>query len=102
MSGAACEAARAEVIRWNESEGQGDGIELAALDTAVLRYDGQGKLIVPARSEPEEITRKGETTEVSYATRGVAAPAEVLPRRLEVSSRPGRRMTSWLPLSGWC
>lgn len=87
MSGAACEAARAEVIRWNESEGQGDGIELAALDTAVLRYDGQGKLIVPARSEPEEITRKGETTEVSYATRGVAAPAEVLPQVRLIATR---------------
>jgi hypothetical protein len=81
MSGAACEAARAEVIRWNEPEGQGDEIQLASLDTAVLRYDGQGKLIVPAGPEPDEESREeeGEIAELSYSTKGVSAPAEVLP-----------------------
>lgn len=89
MSGVACEAARAEVIRWNEPEGQTEAIELASLDTAVLRYDGQGKLIVPARQEPEEIPREGkaEATDVSYSTKGVAAPAEVLPSIRLIATR---------------
>jgi hypothetical protein len=89
MYGAACGASLAEVIRWNEPEGQGAEIELASLDTSVLRYDSQGKLIVPARSEPEEEVREreGEATEVSYSSRGVAAPAEVLPQVRLVAAR---------------
>lgn len=86
MSGAACGASQAEVIRWNEPEGQGAEIELASLNTSVLRYDGQGKLIVPARPEPEE-AREGEATEVSYSSKGVAAPAEVLPSIRLVAAR---------------
>jgi len=89
MSGAACGASQAEVIRWNDPEGQEAEIELATLDTSVLRYDGQGKLIVPMRQEPEEEAREGEgeTTEVSYSTKGVAAPAEVLPSIRLVAAR---------------
>ena len=89
MSGVACEAARAEVIRWNEPEGQGEEIELASLDTAVLRYDGQGKLIVPARPEPDEEAREveGEATEVSFSSKSVSAPAEVLPSIRLIATR---------------
>ena len=89
MSGAACGAARAEVIRWNEPEGQGAEIELASLDTSVLRYDGQGKLIVPAHPVPDEEAREGEgeATEVSYSSKGFAAPAEVLPSIRLIATR---------------
>lgn len=89
MSGAACGASQAEVIRWNEPEEQGAEIELASLDTSVLRYDGQGKLIVPEQLAQEEEVREAarETTEVSYSTKGVAAPAEVLPSIRLVAAR---------------
>ena len=89
MSGAACGASQAEVIRWNELEGQGAEIELASLDTSVLRYDGQGKLIVPMRQEPEEEAREGEgeTVDVSFSSKGVAAPAEVLPAIRLIAAR---------------
>ncbi|SNT34407.1 Transglycosylase SLT domain-containing protein [[Luteovulum] sphaeroides subsp. megalophilum] len=87
MSGAACGASQAEVIRWNEREGQGAEIELAALDTSVLHYDGQGKLIVHVRPEPEEEPREREGEKVSYSTKGVAAPAEVLPSIRLIAAR---------------
>lgn len=89
MSGAACEAARAEVIRWNEPEGQRVEVEPASLDTSVLRYDGQGQLIVPARPELTEEIREGEgeTNETSFSTKGVAAPAEVLPSIRLIATR---------------
>jgi hypothetical protein len=80
------------VIRWNEPEGQGGEVQLAALDTSVLRYDGQGQLIVPVRPEPvKEETREGEgalaAADVSYSTKGVAAPRDVLPQVRLISSR---------------
>jgi membrane-bound lytic murein transglycosylase MltF len=77
------------VIRWNEPERQGDEIELASLDTAVLRYDGQGKLIVPAQQATEEksLEGEGEATDVSYITKGVAAPADVLPSVRLIAAR---------------
>jgi hypothetical protein len=77
------------VIRWNEPEGQGAAVELAALDTSVLRYDGQGQLIVPARPELEAEAREGEgeTLELSYSSKGVAAPAEVLPQVRLIATR---------------
>jgi soluble lytic murein transglycosylase-like protein len=77
------------VIRWNDPEGQGAEIELASLDTSVLRYDGQGKLIVPARPELEEEAREGEgeTAEVSYSSKGVAAPVDVLPSIRLIATR---------------
>ena len=89
MSGAACGASQAEVIRWNEREGQGAAIKLASLDTSVLRYDGQGRLIVPARPESEENAREGEaaTVEVSFSSKGVAAPTEVLPAIRLIAAR---------------
>ena len=82
-SALACGACPAEVIRWNEPEGQGGDVQPAALDTSVLRYNGQGQLIVPVRPEQvEEDTREGEgaeaTADVSYSTKGVAAPRDVL------------------------
>ena len=79
MSAAACAAARAEVIRWNRPDG--DEARRATLDTAVLRYDGQGRLIVPAKPEAEEVSREeeGEATRISYSPGSLAAPAEVLP-----------------------
>ena len=72
------------MIRWNEPEGQGGDVQFAALDTSVLRYDGEGQLIVPVRPElAEEETREEEGAEiaadVSYSTKGVAAPRDVLP-----------------------
>jgi hypothetical protein len=77
------------VIRWNEPEGQGADLERASLDTAVLRYDGQGQLIVPARPELENEVREGqgEAREVSYSTKGVTAPAEVLPAIRLIATR---------------
>ncbi len=89
MSGVACEASRAEVIRWHESEGHGAEVELASLDIAVLRYDGQGKLIVPARPDPQKESREGEgePTEVSYSTKGIAAPADVVPQVRLIATR---------------
>ena len=77
------------MIRWNEPEGQGAEIELAALDTSVLRYDGQGQLIVPARPALEDEVRKGqgEARKTSYSTKGVAAPAEVLPAIRLIATR---------------
>lgn len=77
------------MIRWNEPEGQGVAIALASLDTAVLRYDGQGKLIPPARPDLEKETREGEgeLTEISYNTKGVSAPAEVLPQVRLIATR---------------
>ena len=89
MSAAACGASQAEVIRWNEREGQGAAIKLASLDTSVLRYDGQGRLIVPARPESEENAREGEaaTVEVSFSSKGVAAPTEVLPAIRLIAAR---------------
>lgn len=76
------------MIRWNDrGAGQGADVELASLDTAVLRYDAQGRLIVPARPERAEDSPEGDATEVSYRSRGVAAPAEVLPAIRLIATR---------------
>ena len=92
LSALACGAACAEVIRWNEPEGQGGDVQLASLDTSVLRYDGQGQLIVPVRPEQvEEDVREGEGAEIaadiSYSTKGVAAPRDVLPSIRLIATR---------------
>ena len=90
MSAAACGACRAEVIRWNEPDvGQGGEVDLASLDAAVLRYDGQGHLIVPASQKVEEEARDDheETQEVSYSSKGAAAPAEILPAIRLIATR---------------
>lgn len=80
------------MIRWNEPEGQGDEVQLASLETSVLRYDGQGQLIVPNRPEQvEEDSREGQeaeaTANVSYSTKGVAAPRDVLPSIRLIATR---------------
>ena len=80
------------MIRWNEPEGQGGEFLLASLDTSVLRYDGQGELIVPARPEQvEQETREGEeaqaAADVSYSTKDVAAPRDVLPSIRLIATR---------------
>ena len=80
------------MIRWNESAGQGGDVQLDALDTSVLRYDGQGQLIVPVRpAQSEEDTREGKGTQaaadVSYSTKGVAAPRDVLPQVRLIATR---------------
>ena len=80
------------MIRWNEPEGQGGDVQFAALDTSVLRYDGEGQLIVPVRPElAEEETREEEGAEiaadVSYSTKGVAAPWDVLPSIRLIATR---------------
>ena len=80
------------MIRWNEPEGQGGDVQFAALDTSVLRYDGEGQLIVPVRPElAEEETREEEGAEiaadVSYSTKGVAAPRDVLPSIRLIATR---------------
>lgn len=69
------------MIRWNEAAGQGGATATASLDTAVLRYDGRGKLIAPDQPDAEAESREGkrEVLEVSYSTKSVTAPAEVLP-----------------------
>lgn len=89
MSGAACGASQAEVIRWNDRGGQGAEIKLASLDTSVLRYNGQGRLIVPEQLAQEEEAREeeGETADVSFSSKGVVAPAEVLPAIRLVAAR---------------
>gem|GEM_PF-3546106 len=91
MSATACSAALAEVIRWNDA-GQGGEVQLAVLGTSVQRYDAQGELIVPAR--PERVEEKardeeGDATavEVFYSTKGVAAPADVLPAIRLIATR---------------
>lgn len=78
------------MIRWNEPEGQGGDIQLASLDTSVLHYDGQGQLIVPVHPEPvAEETREGAeaAADVSYSTKGVAAPRDVLPSIRLIATR---------------
>lgn len=79
----------ADVIRWTEPEGQGAENVNVSLTAAVLRYDGQGRLVVPATVEPEEKSREGEgeAARVSYSTKGVAAPAEVQPSIRLIAAR---------------
>jgi hypothetical protein len=79
------------VIRWNDA-GQGGEVQLAALETSVQRYDAQGELIVPARPERDEEKARDEegdatAVEVSYSTKGVAAPADVLPAIRLIATR---------------
>ena len=92
MSGAGCSAAQAEVIRWNDA-GQGGDVQHAAFASSVQRYDAQGQLIIPARpaaqdeSEAPEGERNDTAVDVSYSTRGVAAPADVLPAIRLIATR---------------
>jgi hypothetical protein len=92
MSGAACSAAQAEVIRWNDA-GQGGDVQPAAFASSVQRYDAQGQLIIPARPaaqvEFEAPEGEGDDTavDVSYSKGGVAAPADVLPAIRLIATR---------------
>ena len=92
LSAVACGASRAEVIRWNEPEGQGGGVQLASLDTSVLRYNRQGQLIVPIRperieDESREVEGAEAATDVSFSSKGVAAPRDVLPSIRLIAAR---------------
>lgn len=90
MSAPVCGAAQAEVIRWNDA-GQGGNVRLASTDTAVLRYDGQGLLIVPVKRGPEEKPRDvkwgGLGSTAALGSRSVAAPVAVLPSIRLIATR---------------
>jgi hypothetical protein len=78
------------VIRWNDA-GQGGDSQIASFDATVLRYDGQGRLIVPVKIETEETSREEEgTTFVAAAsskTTGRSAPSAVLPSIRLIAAR---------------
>lgn len=74
------------MIRWNDA-GRGDEINLASLDAGVLRYDGQGRLIRPVQQDSATREGEGGASQVSYSTKAVAAPAEVLPAIRLVAAR---------------
>ena len=80
------------MIRWNKPERRWTDVQLESLVISVLRYDGRGQLIVPARPEPvEEGTRESKraapVVDVSYSTKGIAAPRDVLPSIRLIASR---------------
>ena len=80
------------MIRWNKPERRWTDVQLESLVISVLRYDGRGQLIVPARPEPvEEETRESKraapVVDVSYSTKGIAAPRDVLPSIRLIASR---------------
>jgi hypothetical protein len=80
------------VIRWNKPERRWTDVQLESLVISVLRYDGRGQLIVPARPEPvEEGTRESEgaaaVVDVSYSAKGVAPPRDVLSQVRLIASR---------------
>ena len=74
------------MIRWNDT-GQGDEVDLASLEADVLHYDGQGRLIRPVQQEAETREGEGDGSHASYSTKGVAAPAEVLPAIRLIAAR---------------
>ena len=80
------------MIRWNDA-GEGNGLQPTAFETSVQRYDAQGELIVSARPSEEVYgyapEGEGDATgvNVSYSTRGVAAPADVLPAIRLIATR---------------
>lgn len=82
MSAAACGASLAEVIRWNDS---GDEA-VASLDAAVLRYDGQGRLIAPTPPKAAEAAEEGQGGGVSISSKSVD-PGATLPAIRLVATR---------------
>jgi soluble lytic murein transglycosylase-like protein len=90
MSAPVCGAAQADVIRWN-NPGQGGDVQLASYDAVVLRYDGQGHLIVPAKKKPVESSRDekagGLGATAALGSRSVAAPTAVLPSIRLIATR---------------
>lgn len=90
MSAPVCGAAQADVIRWN-NPGQGGDVQLASYDAVVLRYDGQGHLIVPAKKKPVERSRdekaSGLGATAALGSWSVAAPTAVLPSIRLIATR---------------
>jgi hypothetical protein len=82
MSAAACGAALAEVIRWNDS---GEEV-VASVDAAVLRYDGQGRLIAPALIKAGDAAGAGQGGGISVRAKG-ADPGAALPAIRLVATR---------------
>ncbi|MFT4143790.1 MAG: lytic transglycosylase domain-containing protein [Mobilitalea sp.] len=82
MSVAECGAARAEVIRWNDSGEE----RVASLDAAVLRFDGQGRLIAPAKSKAADGSGSGQGENVSVSSKGVD-PGAALPAIRLIATR---------------
>ncbi|WP_197087326.1 lytic transglycosylase domain-containing protein [Pseudorhodobacter wandonensis] len=78
------------MIRWNKA-GQGGDVQLASYDAVVLRYDGQGHLIVPAKKKPVERSRDekagGLGATAALGSRSVAAPTAVLPSIRLIATR---------------
>lgn len=82
MSGAGCGAVGAEVIRWNDA----DEIRVAAVDAAVLRYDGQGRLIAPAKPKAADEGGSGQGSDVSISSKG-SDPGAALPAIRLIATR---------------
>lgn len=80
------------MIRWSDT-GAGADVQIAALDTSVLRYDGLGRLVRPAARETavEEETRKEAggrgTTRRAPDTGRPAAPPDTLSAIRLIASR---------------
>lgn len=93
MSGAACEAARADLIRWNDAAQNTAFSEAHAISgqTAVLRYDSRGRLVSPEPSETAAKTTDDDEaalpTRHAAASRGTAAATEVLPQIALIARR---------------
>lgn len=89
MSGAACGACSAEVLRWNEA-GNG-GLTAPSAEAAVLRYDAQGKLVVPEGGEEALEGEEGEErvalSDASFHPTTVLAPSDVLPEIRLIAAR---------------
>lgn len=86
MSGAACEAARADLIRWSDTDRSAQASEVQA---AVLRYDGQGRLIGAGRAEVSTAATPGDepAARIRAPKNDLTAPADVLPAIRLVSRR---------------
>jgi Transglycosylase SLT domain len=86
MSGAACEAARADLIRWSDTDRSAQASEVQA---AVLRYDGQGGLIGAGRAEVSTAATPGDepAARIRAPKKDLTAPADVLPAIRLVSRR---------------
>lgn len=86
MSAAACEAARADLIRWSDTDRSAQASEVQA---AVLRYDGQGKLIGAGRADviAAAAIKADEPAARVRVPKDLTAPADVLPAIRLVSRR---------------
>ncbi|MEH7828729.1 lytic transglycosylase domain-containing protein [Gemmobacter denitrificans] len=75
------------MIRWTDEAGQGSATDLGTAHAAVLRYDGKGKLIVPARRNIKEAATKPERAINAPGLMADAAVSEVLPAIRMVAAR---------------